>query len=76
MRMMTRTTMCKIGKAIRAAREAQGMTQQELGTKLGYSEKTAQSFVCMWETGTRPVPRTKIMALCKLLGLDPLSFLM
>jgi len=60
---------------IRAARINAGLTQRELGLRLGYSEKTAQILMAMWESGTRPVPKAKIRSLCDILGLDPLIFI-
>jgi DNA-binding XRE family transcriptional regulator len=61
---------------IRAARINAGLTQRELGLRLGYSEKTAQILMAMWESGTRPVPKAKIRSLCDILGLDPLIFIL
>lgn len=65
-----------IQNAIIIARTNKGLTQRELGEALGYQSKTAQVTVARWEAGTRPVPREKILDLCKILKLDLMMFLM
>lgn len=65
-----------VPQRITNARASRGMTQQELGEAMGYEGASARVVVGRWEAGTRPVPREKIMVLCELLGLDPLSFLL
>jgi DNA-binding XRE family transcriptional regulator len=58
------SVMMSIGQAIRAAREAKGLTQPELGVLVGAARET----ISRWETGTYTiVPRTKI-ALESVLG--------
>ena len=54
---------------IKAARIRAGMTQQELGEKLGYDQSTASSTVRRWELGIRPVPVDKIRQLALVLNL-------
>lgn len=54
---------------IKAARLRAGMTQQELGEKMGYEGLTAQVSVRRWESGSRPVPLEKIRALAAALNL-------
>ena len=54
---------------IKAARVRTGMTQQELGEKMGYEGLTAQVSVRRWESGRRPVPLEKIRALAAALNL-------
>ena len=61
--------MKNIPDTIRAARMRAGMTQQELGEKLGYEGETAQVSVRRWETGKAPVPIVKIRALAAALNL-------
>ena len=61
--------MKNIPDTIRAARMNAGMTQQELGEKLGYEGLTAQVSVRRWESGRRPVPLEKIRALAAALNL-------
>lgn len=54
---------------IKAARIRSGMTQQELGEKLGYEGDSAQVTVRRWESGARPVPLDKIRPLAAALNL-------
>ena len=60
-----------IGERIKAAREAAGLTQKQLGEVAGYIDTTAQSFVASWEAGTRPIPRDKIRLVAEVLGINP-----
>ena len=59
------------GEHIRAAREAAGLTQKQLGEAAGLESITAQPFVASWEAGTRPVPRDKIRAVAEALHIEP-----
>jgi transcriptional regulator with XRE-family HTH domain len=59
--------MSTLGTAIRAAREARGMTQKELGDHFGISK----SAVNMWESGKNVPDLRKLGKLIHLLGLDP-----
>ena len=61
--------MKNIPDIIKAARLRAGMTQQELGEKMGYEGLTAQVSVRRWESGARPVPLEKIRALAAALSL-------
>ena len=54
---------------IKAARIRAGMTQQELGEKMGYEGASAPVAVRQWESGRRPVPLEKIRALATALNL-------
>lgn len=54
---------------IRDARLAQGLTQQELGERLGYADRVAKRMVQSIEYGQRPVPRSRIKAVAAVLGL-------
>ncbi len=65
-----------VSQAIARARSKKELTQLEVGEALGYEGDSAQVTVARWEAGTRPVPREKILELCKLLDLDPMIFLM
>lgn len=61
---MTRAEM--IGKNIREARKAKGMTQTELATTLGYTLRAVQN----WEQGNR-VPRVDVFGqIADVLGVD------
>ena len=59
--------MSDIPSTIRAVRLAAGLTQRQLGETLGYI-KAAQVIVADWESGKRPVPRSKITLLADILG--------
>ena len=63
------TAMRDIPATIKAARIRAGMTQQELGEKMGYEGVTAQVSVRRWESGLRPVPLERIRALAAALNL-------
>lgn len=57
------------GPLIRAAREAKGLTQAQVGEALGYTPDQGQRYLHSWETGARKVTRSKIVPLAKLLDL-------
>ena len=59
------------GERIRAAREAAGLTQKQLGEAAGLESITAQPFVASWEAGTRPIPRDKIRLVAEALHIEP-----
>lgn len=44
------------GDRLKRAREALGLTQFQLGEKLGLEPRHAQATVSKWESGTWPVP--------------------
>lgn len=60
---------------IRSARIALGMTQQQLGERIGYTSRTAELTIQSIESGRRKVPRDKVKALAELLNLDPMRLL-
>ena len=60
---------------IRSARLALGLTQQQLGERLGYTGRTAELTVQAIESGRRKAPRDKVKALAELLNLDPIQLL-
>ena len=60
----------QIGDIIRAARIKCGYTQQELGEKLGYEDRSALVSVQNWERGIRPVPLDKMRSLSLVLNLS------
>lgn len=51
-------------KKIKAFRKEAGLTQQELGEKIGVSYQT----ICMWERGITHPRYGKLVELCKLFG--------
>jgi transcriptional regulator with XRE-family HTH domain len=60
---------------IRAARIALGLTQQQLGERIGYTGRTAELTVQAIESGRRKAPRDKVKELSELLRLDPVQLL-
>lgn len=61
-----------IGNAIKTAREAIGLTQSELGDKVGVAKTT----ICKWEQGrTQKFSRSSIAALSKALCVSPARIL-
>ena len=60
---------------IRSARITLGLTQQQLGERMGYTGRTAELTVQAIESGRRKVPRDKVKALSDLLRLNPMRLL-
>lgn len=54
-----------VGKQIRAAREAKGLTQAELGAAVGAAHET----VCRWEKGVVGISKRSLMAVQAVLGM-------
>lgn len=57
--------MVKIGKFLSALRKEQGMTQEQLGQRLGISNKT----ISRWETGSYLPPAEMLLQLSALYGI-------
>ena len=57
----------RLGAKIRDRRQALGMTQIELGKRLGVTFQQIQKY----ETGTNAIASTRIAALCKALDIEP-----
>lgn len=49
-----------IGEKIKAARNHRGLTQKELGIKLGFEEKSADVRIAQYESGTR-TPKAELL---------------
>ena len=60
---------------IRSARTTLGLTQQQLGERIGYTVRTAELTIQAIESGRRKVPRDKVKTLANLLNLDPMQLL-
>ena len=58
-----------IPATIRAARQAKGLTQRKLGELCGYSDRSGERVVQLWEAGKQPVPMNKLRVLAKALDL-------
>ena len=57
-----------IGKNIRAARIAAGLTQEELAAKMGYKSKSTINKI---ELGKNDIPQSKIKSFADVLGTTP-----
>lgn len=53
------------------ARIIQGLTQRQVGERLGFDSKSGAVMVGRWENGERPIPQAYIRQLADLLGLKP-----
>ncbi len=60
---------------IRATRIAIGLTQQQLGERIGYTGRTAELTIQSIESGRRKVPRDKVQKLAELLSINPMRLL-
>ena len=67
--------MTNIPVTIMIARLNAGLTQKQLGEMCGYKVGYAQRYVSGWESGVRPVPKSKIILVGKILNIDPLTLL-
>lgn len=61
-----------IGEKIKQARIEKGMTQEELGEKLGYKSRSSINKI---ETGERDIPRSQLKRIANILGVSPISLL-
>ena len=57
---------------IRSARITLGLTQQQLGERIGYTGRTAELTVQAIESGRRKAPRDKVQKLAELLSINPI----
>lgn len=64
--------MTDIGKKIKAAREAAGLTQEELAKKLGYKSKTTINKI---ESGINDLTPSKVEAFARALNTSPLALM-
>lgn len=62
------------GLRLRAARQAAGLSQVELGALIGMSEKSASSRLSRYERGEREPDGETLEALSKALGVPPAYF--
>jgi transcriptional regulator with XRE-family HTH domain len=56
-----------IGAAIKAARRAKGLSQEEFARSLGYDNG---QFVSDWERGQSPIPMKKLAEISRILNMD------
>lgn len=59
----------KICTAIKYARKARNLTQQQFGEMLGYKGACAQVYVSQYESGTRQIPINKIKKAARILDI-------
>ena len=59
------------GANIRRHREARGMTQTELGEKIGYVGDSVRTTISKLESGQRDIPASKVAALAQALNVSP-----
>lgn len=64
-----------IGETIRLARISTGLTQKQLGEKLGYTGRVAEVTVQRWEHDQRPIPREHLKPLAQMLKIPVDSLL-
>jgi transcriptional regulator with XRE-family HTH domain len=58
-----------IGNYLRAARANAGMTQRQLGKRLGYRGRTCSQIISNWERGVASPPIAKLPRLARALGI-------
>lgn len=63
-----------LGERIKKIRIFRGMTQRELGLKLGYEERNADVRVAQYESGYRVPKRDTLMEMAKILNVNYLHF--
>lgn len=64
-----------IGYRIKTVRQLRGLTQKELGLRLGYTDGTADIRVSQYESGTRIPKKETIEKLADILKVSPRAFL-
>ncbi len=62
-----------IGEKIKIIRTFRGMTQKELGIKIGYSEKTADVRIAQYESNYRTPSAKKLQSISLVLNISPLA---
>lgn len=66
----TSKTTNRIGENLRAARTATGLTQLELGVKIGLNGPEAGAHVSRWETGGREPRFSTLQRIANVLGVS------
>lgn len=69
------TNGCTFGKRLRSLRKRKGMTQRELGQRMGYPEASASIRIAQYENADRYPRQSVIEKLSKVLDVDPYSLL-
>ena len=60
-----------LGEQIRQVRRNRGMTQKELGMRLGCPENSADVRIAQYETGQRRPKKERLEAIAKVLEVNP-----
>lgn len=63
-----------LGEQIRQVRRNRGMTQKELGMRLGCPENSADVRIAQYETGQRRPKKERLEAIAKVLEVNPEIF--
>lgn len=69
------TTETRLGRLLRMGREAKKLTQKGLGAELPGELATTQSTVSAWEGGTVIPTIPYLLAVCRVLELDPTALI-
>ena len=64
-----------LGERIRRIRTFRGLTQRELGLKLGYEERNADVRVAQYESGYRVPKKDTLMEIAKILNVNYINFI-
>ena len=64
-----------LGERIKRIRTFRGLTQRELGLKLGYEERNADVRVAQYESGYRVLKKDTLMEIAKILNVNYINFI-
>lgn len=64
-----------IGEKIKFIRTFRGITQKELGIKVGFDEKGADNRIAQYETNYRVPKKDMLLQMAKVLNVNPLNFI-
>ena len=64
-----------LGERIKRIRTFRGLTQRELGLKLGYEERNADVRVAQYESGYRVPKKDSLMEIAKILNVNYINFI-
>ena len=64
-----------LGERIKRIRTFRGLTQRELGLKLGYEERNADVRVAQYESGYRVPKKDTLMEIAKILNVNYINFI-
>ena len=64
-----------LGERIKRIRTFRGLTQRELGLKLGYEERNADVRVAQYESGYRVPKKDTLMEIARILNVNYINFI-